>query len=94
VETRPRRRARLLTGALDIALVAAIGGVLFYFLPSLEEGPVLLRDYIRAHGYEETGARNLVSAVYLGYRAFDTLGETIVLLCAVSGSVFLLGERG
>jgi len=43
-------------------------------------------------GLEDTGAVNLVTAIYLGYRAYDTLGETIVLLMAVSG-VMLLVKR-
>jgi multicomponent Na+:H+ antiporter subunit B len=45
-----------------------------------------------ARGLEDTGAVNLVTAIYLGYRAYDTLGETIVLLMAVSG-VMLLVKR-
>lgn len=78
---------------LDIVLVASIGLILLSVLPPIEGGPEMLRDAIQARGYEETGAHNLVSAVYLGYRAFDTFGETVVLLCAVSGSVFLLSEK-
>ena len=51
-----------------------------------------LRDYFVEHGTRETGALNLVTAIYLGYRAYDTLGETIVLLLAVSG-VMVFVER-
>lgn len=52
------------------------------------ETPV--RAAIVENGVADTGAVNLVTAVYLGYRAFDTLGETIVLLLAVSGVIFLV----
>jgi len=45
------------------------------------------------YGKEETGAVNLVSAIYLGYRAFDTLGETIVLLLVVSGVAMLFKKN-
>jgi len=41
-------------------------------------------------GFDDTGAENLVSAIYLGYRAYDTLGETIVLLAALAGAVSLI----
>ena len=75
---------------LDILLVIGLGVLLWFFLPSIEGGPTMVRDYIVLHGLEDTGANNLVSAIYLGYRAFDTFGETIVLLCAVSGSIFFL----
>jgi len=56
--------------------------------------PVAGRDYLEARGREDTGAINLVSAIYLGYRAFDTLGETIVLLVAVSGTIGIAARAG
>jgi len=77
---------------LDLLLVLLIGISLFLFLPPLTGGPVSLRDYLLLKGYQETGAVNLVSAVYLGYRAFDTFGETIVLLCGVTGSIYFLSR--
>lgn len=43
-------------------------------------------------GERETGALNLVTAIYLGYRAFDTFGETVVLLLSVSGVLFLVKD--
>ncbi|MFO7781124.1 MAG: hypothetical protein R6W94_05795 [Spirochaetia bacterium] len=52
-----------------------------------------IRVHILERGTEETGAFNLVTAIYLGYRAYDTLGETIVLLLAVSGIVYLVGAK-
>ncbi len=45
---------------------------------------------IVARGSDETGVLNLVTSIYLGYRAFDTMGETIVLLIAVSGVLYFL----
>jgi hypothetical protein len=58
-----------------------------------EPAPGLIREHIIAHGTEETGAFNLVTAIYLGYRAYDTLGETIVLLLSVSGIAYLVGAK-
>ncbi len=77
---------------VDIVLVLILGLVLYFVLPPIEGGPLFLRDFIAENGYKDTGASNLVSAVYLGYRAFDTFGETIVLLCAVTGSIFFLSR--
>ncbi|MFO7850295.1 MAG: hydrogenase subunit MbhD domain-containing protein [Spirochaetia bacterium] len=82
------------TAVFDILLILAMGVTLYLFLPPISGGSELMRDYLFAHGHEETGALNLVSAVYLGYRAFDTFGETIVLLCAVSGSIYFLSKNG
>ena len=77
---------------MDIVLVLILGSILYFVLPPIEGGPHFLRDFIAENGYKDTGASNLVSAVYLGYRAFDTFGETIVLLCAVTGSIFFLSR--
>ncbi len=54
--------------------------------------PSALRDLYQAHSQNDTGALNVVSAIYLGYRAFDTLGETVVLLIAVAGTLSILSS--
>jgi multicomponent Na+:H+ antiporter subunit B len=51
------------------------------------------RDYFYLHGVGETGSINLVSAIYLGYRAFDTFGETIVLVLSVAGVILITGAK-
>jgi multicomponent Na+:H+ antiporter subunit B len=51
------------------------------------------KDHFYRRGVEESGALNLVSAIYLGYRAFDTLGETIVLVLSVAGVTLITGAR-
>ncbi|HDQ14311.1 MAG TPA: DUF4040 domain-containing protein [Sediminispirochaeta sp.] len=78
----------------DLVLVLFLGALLYFILPPLEGGPELMRDFLTHNGYRDTGAFNLVSAIYLGYRAFDTFGETIVLLCAVTGSIYFLSRHG
>ena len=50
-------------------------------------------EYI-SHGMEYTGAVNIVSSIILEYRAFDTLGESFVLFCAVSCVLVLLRLDG
>ena len=37
-------------------------------------------------GLAETGAANIVTAVLLDFRAYDTLGEATVLFCAILGA--------
>lgn len=46
-------------------------------------------EYI-THGMEYTGAVNIVAGIILEYRAFDTLGESFVLFCAVTCVLVLL----
>jgi len=55
--------------------------------------PSSSRDYTEASSVQDTGAINLVSSIYLGYRAYDTLGETIVLLLGVLGTLGILQIR-
>ncbi len=40
--------------------------------------------------YEETGSKNLVTAVLADYRAYDTLGETVVIFTAGLATVLIL----
>ncbi|MEF8873412.1 MAG: hydrogen gas-evolving membrane-bound hydrogenase subunit E [Candidatus Thermoplasmatota archaeon] len=42
--------------------------------------------------YEETGAINLVEAVLLDLRAYDTFGEVMVIYIAIAG-VIILGKK-
>jgi len=80
--------------ALAIVLLAALAAVLFLTLDLGAAAPAALRDYLFERGSEETGSINLVSAIYLGYRVFDTLGETVVMLVSVMGVAAVLGEHG
>jgi multisubunit Na+/H+ antiporter MnhB subunit len=49
--------------------------------------------YVEA-GLEQTGAANLVSAVLLDYRAWDTLGEATVLFAAAMGVLAVARKVG
>ncbi|MFW6148505.1 MAG: hydrogen gas-evolving membrane-bound hydrogenase subunit E [Atribacterota bacterium] len=47
-------------------------------------------NYYLDNGVSDTGAINLVASIYLDYRAYDTLMETVVLFMAVMGVTFIL----
>ena len=87
--------------AFAVAVVAVIG--LFSFqvfnefpafgTPVMERfadapAAVFLQD-----GLAQTGAPNIVTAVLLDFRAWDTLGEATVLFCAALGTVAILRKR-
>jgi len=44
-------------------------------------------------GLPQTGAANIVSAVVLDYRAYDTLGETTVLFASIVGATAILRRK-
>ncbi|MDA3809456.1 MAG: hypothetical protein PF518_03900 [Spirochaetaceae bacterium] len=76
-----------------LTLIAVSAVILPIFLSQIP-WPSFARDYLELNGVKESGAQNLVSAIYLGYRAYDTLGETIVLLVAVSGTISIVSHSG
>jgi multicomponent Na+:H+ antiporter subunit B len=92
-QQQPQRFRRLLRQGFSLA--AALVAGLFLILALAGEHPTEtpVRAHIVAEGVAETGAKNLVTSIYLGYRAFDTLGETVVLILAVSGVMFLVERR-
>ncbi|MFH1128388.1 MAG: hydrogen gas-evolving membrane-bound hydrogenase subunit E [Candidatus Omnitrophota bacterium] len=53
----------------------------------------VVKKYL-AEGISKTGAVNLVTAVILDFRAYDTLGEATVLFTAVIGIMAVLRFRG
>lgn len=86
-----------LTSFLKTAAAAAAilfcAAVLYPIVFSAHPWPTASRDLLDASGHRDTGAENLVSALYLGYRAYDTIGETIVLLAALAGASAIIAAR-
>ncbi|NQT46051.1 MAG: DUF4040 domain-containing protein [Candidatus Omnitrophica bacterium] len=46
-----------------------------------------------SEGLKQTGAANIVSAILLDYRAYDTLGEATVLFTAILGGLAILRRK-
>ncbi|MBN1434438.1 hypothetical protein JW921_06730 [Candidatus Fermentibacterales bacterium] len=82
-------RDRILS-AVEVVVLLLMALFLFQALRGRHPESSEIRRYMLENGSEETGALNLVTGIYLGYRAFDTLGETMVLLVSVTGAVFFL----
>lgn len=52
-----------------------------------------MNDFYRENA-ETTGASNLVEAIILDYRAYDTFGEVMVLYIAIAGVIILSKRLG
>lgn len=65
---------------------------MYPFIDNINKTEDSVSNYYIKHGVIDIGAINIVSSIYLGYRAYDTLGESIVLLLAVIG-VYILVNR-
>lgn len=86
---------RQLTAVL--VLLPLLWMVLAQAHPETEDAPEAPRPAMEAvlSGFEsQTGARNAVASVYLNYRLFDTLLETLLLAVSVTGIVYFLEEKG
>ena len=85
--------------SIVIVVVIALAGIsVFQTLPQFGE-PVFSQTqgaasqaYL-ADGLEKTGAANIVSAVILDFRAYDTLGETTILFTSILGATVLLRKK-
>lgn len=85
---------------LLILLLALIGPVfsdLSFGEPALWAGTTPPLDLASGHylreGLSQTGASNIVTAVLLDYRGYDTLGEATVLFTAILGALVLLRQH-
>jgi multicomponent Na+:H+ antiporter subunit B len=79
--------------AFGIVFLVLIGRVLAE-LPVFGSPTMLVaREYI-ALGLERTGAANVVAAIILDFRGYDTLGEATVLFTAVVGVLTLMRRLG
>ncbi len=67
-----------------------LAGMPAFGLPVMERFANAPSRWFLGEGHIETGAANIVTAILLDYRAYDTLGEATVLFCAVLGVAAIL----
>ena len=79
----------------SLLFVAGLAFLLLILTGAFEFGnpPMRIGQAIQAVGAEQTGAANLVTAVVLGYRGIDTLGELSILFAAATAGGFVLGRH-
>jgi len=67
---------------LPFVFTAGLLGLFVYFIPSAEVS-TYLRDLYLHRFWLDVGGENAVTAIYLGYRVYDTLFEALLLVLAV-----------
>jgi multisubunit Na+/H+ antiporter MnhB subunit len=88
---------KVLLWGLGLAAVAAFGFMaagVFRHLPPFGSPELRMAQPYIDGGLAGTGAANIVAAVILDYRGYDTLGEATVLFTAVAGTVAVLRSVG
>ena len=90
-ESGPRRDR--FAAATGVVLVLVFTGFLigaFAALPALGSGGGPLSAWYLENGAERTGANNIVTAILLDFRGYDTLGEATVILASIAGVLAIL----
>lgn len=77
----------LLAGVRIFAALPHFGVPVFARLPDTASQAYIQR------GLADTGAPNIVTSIYLDYRAYDTLGEATVLFASVIGATAILRSK-
>jgi len=81
-----------------VVTVIVTAGLLFatYDMPSFGNqfapAQIYVSPYYLENGPIETGVPNVVTSILASYRAFDTLGEVVVVLTASISVIMLLGR--
>lgn len=63
-------------------------------LPNFGQPVMRVANEYIARGLEKTGATNIVSAIILDFRGYDTLGEATILFTAVMGVLAVIRRTG
>lgn len=81
--------------AASLLFVLGLGFLLLILTDLLPfaDPPMRVGAAIQAQAPTEVGAANIVTAVVLGYRGIDTLGELSILFAAATAGGFVLGRR-
>lgn len=77
--------------------ILCIGYLAFKELPAFGKPLLKVSERYLTRGAKETGMTNLVAAIALNYRIYDTLGEATVILTGVLGAITIVrkvGRRG
>ncbi len=94
----PREFFGLVVTVVLILLVLLVGVKMFEYLPTFGD-PVLRKvpdapalTYLK-ESLSKTGAGNVVTAILIDFRAYDTLGEGTILFTSLIGVLVLLRKR-
>jgi multicomponent Na+:H+ antiporter subunit A len=88
-----QRRRALKDGALSLAVGATAFVAVLYAAPSDADGPTPTAEYYVDNAVKEGGGTNVVNVILTDFRAFDTLGEAIVIILAALSVLVLLTMR-
>lgn len=86
---RPRSVVSIVAGLGAVLVLVGVAIAAFAALPAFGAPRRLPSDWYLAHALADTGASNVVTAILLDFRGYDTLGEATVILVAVAGTLVI-----
>lgn len=82
-------RRNLLYRIATFGIMLGLGFFLYHVAFSKTPYNLLSYNYFINQGFEETGAKNLLTGIYLNYRLFDTVFESTLLFVVTAGILYL-----
>lgn len=73
---------------LPVGFCVVLAGMFIYFIPDYPFVTTLKDQYVAMFGYD-IGGENAVTAIYLGYRLYDTVFEALILLISIMAVIHL-----
>ena len=73
---------------IPMGFTGLLFGLFLYFRPNVDRNTYLMVRYLESFAYD-VGGENPVTAIYLGYRVYDTLLEALVVVISVVAAMHL-----
>ena len=87
-DRKPRRKPKAGSRWIPLGFTVALAALFIWLIP--EQTPITyLKDLYMSLFSSEVGGENAVTAIYLGYRMYDTLFEALMLLVSIVAVVHL-----
>lgn len=84
----------MVSSLVFLGLFVVLASYAFLEMPKFGEPLLRVAEKYLTNGLSDTGASNIVTAIILDYRAYDTLGEASVIFVSVYGAIVLIRKTG
>lgn len=86
---RPRSLPTVIAGVGAALVLVGVSVAAFAALPAFGAPRAVPADWYLANAQRATGAANVVTAIVLDFRGYDTLGEATVILVSIAGALVI-----
>ncbi len=91
---RPRSLPTVVAGVGAVLVLVGVAVAAFASLPAFGAARAVPSDWYLADAQRVTGAANVVTAIVLDFRGYDTLGEATVILVSIAGALAIARHVG